>query len=55
MATRRNVLSLKRKIDLLKEIESKKRKQADVASDFNVSKAWVSASKTIESISFVTD
>ena len=31
---KRNVLSLKRKIDLLKDIETKKQKQVDVASHY---------------------
>ena len=43
---KRNVLSLKRKIDLLKDIETKKKKkqkQVDVASQYNVSQAAVSS------------
>lgn len=42
MASKRNVLSLKRKIDLMKEIETKKLKQADGASQYNISRATVS-------------
>lgn len=34
---KRNMISLKPKMDLLKEIETKKLKQADVTSQYNIS------------------